>query len=167
MNDSGFSLANIQSINPSTGFQFNKVVLKIKRVQDRGDSANLNLSLFANISSSSQDQPDFNNLISSADISGIVGNPENQDLTFSFLAPISLTSGVKYWFALEISGYSFNSYDAWVGNAFQNAVSNSDVYLNGDSGQVPLHNYPSSYYLNDQVSIYQNQDWYMKIGLGL
>ena len=150
---------NLQSIAAQEDFQFNKVVLKIRQTQANND-ANLKLSVYA---SNSSGQPDFTNQLDSTIISNVFNPGENQDITFSFANPISLSAGNKYWLVLEVDNYnSTNSYNAWHSNSWQNATAD-DVYSGGEAGKIQK-NWDSSY---SSFSAISDQDWYMKIGLGL
>ena len=148
----GNATVSLQSITPAETFNFNKVVLRIKHTVGN-DNANLKLAIYPHNATSSQ--PDFNNIISSATLSNISGNPEN-DLTFSFTNPITISAGNKYWLVLEAEGYN---YAAWQSNSWQNAISENNPYAGGEIGKTTINNNYSN------VSVDSNADWYMKIGL--
>ena len=162
MNWNGISAVNIQSITLAESLELNKVILKVKHSQDSGASFNLKLTVFGD----NGNKPDFNNLISASTISGLSGDPQNRDLVFSFSPNVVLSSGVKYWFVLENSSYTFHSYSDSLSNSWQSAVSGSDVYSGGESGQVFIKVSPFGSYIDDSVNINSAVDWYIKIGFG-
>ncbi len=148
----------MQSITAQQDFRFNKIALRIKRV-DGGAEANFKLSVYPDNSN----QPDFNNPISSAMFSNVLTIDENQDAIFTFNNPISVVSGNKYWLALEVESYNVNNFlPTWQMNAWQNLVADGNLYADGEAGSV-RKNLDGSY---SSVNITPDQDWYMKIGLG-
>ncbi|MFA5098970.1 MAG: lamin tail domain-containing protein [Candidatus Paceibacterota bacterium] len=167
MNWNGISGANIQSILPAGNLEFNKFVLKVKHSQDTGSSFDLKLSVFGNKFFNGQNVPDFNNLISASTISGLSGDPQNRDLVFSFSSNIVLSAGVRYWFVLENSSYTFHSYNDLTSNSWQNAISAGDVYPDGESGRAFMRiSGTNGTYIDGSAEINSAVDWYMKIGLG-
>ncbi|TRZ64293.1 MAG: hypothetical protein D4Q79_01840 [Spirochaetia bacterium] len=92
---------------------------------------------------------------------------QNRDLIFSFSPNVVLSAGVKYWFVLENSSYTFHSYNDSTLNSWQSAVSGGDVYSGGESGQAFMRvSGAGGIYIDGSVEINPTVDWYMKIGLG-
>ncbi|MFH1346902.1 MAG: lamin tail domain-containing protein [Spirochaetota bacterium] len=154
---------NIQSITPAKNLEFNKVVLRVKHSQDSGASFNLKLLVFGD----SGGKPDFNNLLSTSNLSDLSGDPQNRDLVFSFSPNVVLSSGVKYWFVLENSSYTIHSYSDLFSNSWQSAVSSGDVYSGGESGRAfMIFSGAEASFIEGSAEINPAADWYMKIGLG-
>jgi hypothetical protein len=147
---------SLQSFMPATNFQFNNVVLKIKHTFG-SDEANFKLSIYPN--DAITNQSDFNNQIAGTVVSGVSNIPENQDLTFSFNSPISVTANNEYWLALEVENYSW--YSGWERNEWQNALATGNLYSDGEAGIILK--YSNNTY--SSFSANPNADWYMKIGL--
>jgi len=147
----------LQSIIPNSDFRFNKVVLRVKQGMVN-DYANLRLSVYSD--DGLLNRPDFNNQIAVSIISGVYNPDQNQDITFDFGAPISLTSGVKYWLALDVEDYSW--YLGWGRNNWQNAISSVNSYTDGEAARVEKNK--DGIYGNVNFDS-GNADWYMKIGL--
>jgi len=141
----------LQSIVPQSDFQFNKVVLKIRRVINAGADASLKLSVAPN---GSDNRPNLSATISSAYISPIFALDGSQDTTFTFSSPVPLITSNTYWLVSEVGGYGGNAYEQWQSNRWENAVSNSNPYPFGETARI-----------YGGFASYPNVDWYMKIGL--
>lgn len=152
----GLNTANVssQSIIPETDFQFDIILLRIRQNQAYS-SSDLRLSVY---SDNGANQPDFNNKLGESAISGVF-EPDENDMAFNFVNPISLTANNKYWLTLEAENYD---YHAWFRNSWQNAVANGDIYKNGEFAK--FSRYSAGEY--GGLSIDSDKDWYLKIGMG-
>jgi hypothetical protein len=151
--------ASFQSIQPADNFQFNVLVLRLWK--EFGDGADMQISAYSDLNNS----PNFNSLIASSSIKGVIDPDKNSDIAFSFGAPITFAGGNKYWLVL---GANYRGSDAgFFRSQWHNAINTGvDLYSSGQAGSGNAGICTSSYCSTVYIP-YPNAtaDWYMKIGL--
>ena len=121
------------------------------------DYANLKLSVYPD-----NNQPDFSSIISSSVIANIYDPNSNEDLTFHFNSPVSFSANSKYWLTLEVESYA-DGRGFWR-NEWQNAVINTNPYIEGEAARIKVKVIDGVYSYSD-FTIETDNDWYIKIGL--
>lgn len=151
----GGSFQSVQFPNSTT---IDAVFLKIKRNYGGHGNAEVRLSLYP---SGSEGSPDFSARL--AESSAFVGETsvDGDDIKFSFSSPLSLLSGVKYWFVLDVLGYE-NS-NGFFSNSIVNALSDGDTYSGGEARSGSAQGAQPDCSKCGLSSIDQPSDWYMKM----
>lgn len=151
--------ASFQRLSSADGLTFDRFTVKVRQSGNGGMApTDLRLSIYADAAGS----PDFTNPLGESVVRNMDPVTEQQDITFSFGAPVSLPIEGG-WAVLDVAGY-FSPQGYWY-NSWQNAVASGDPYAgggagfgggrgnNGDCSLCPFGGYSSG------------SDWYMKLGL--
>lgn len=153
--------ASFQSFAPESDFSFDAVVMRVQQ-NTVSDETTLRLSVLGSVGTST---PDFTNVIRETTLGGLVNPPSDEEKTFSFASPISVTAGSTYWLVLDVASYFMPQ--GYTRNIWTNAVvSDGDAYLNGISGSGHYRGQNASCSDTVVCDFVPNSgvDWYMKIG---
>ncbi|MBI5732510.1 hypothetical protein HY967_00935 [Candidatus Jorgensenbacteria bacterium] len=156
--------ASFQNFSPTEDLSFNQIMLRLRH-ESGGDQTVLRLAVYAD---SDSNEPDFNQLLGTALFDTGWDNTypaPDQDISFLFPVPISVSTGNRYWLVLDVASYFIPR--GYFRNEWRNAVyKGDDMYTNGEAGYGIAQGLSGScgcgfggLYSDGPV------DWYMKIGI--